>query len=41
VANPNGNGQYVPSFAGNLDQVFLYLDQVLDLAQIRALQSRN
>jgi hypothetical protein len=41
VANPNGNGQYVPSFAGNLDQVFLYLDQVLDLAQIRVLQSKN
>ena len=40
VANPNGN-VYVPSFGGNVDQVFVYFGATFGLAEIRALQSTN
>lgn len=41
VANPPGNMAYVPSFGGNLDQVFVFFGHALGLAEIRLVQSKN
>ena len=41
VANPPGNMTYVPSFGGNLDQVFVFFGHALGLAEIRQVQSKN